>query len=216
MTAELPSLRAVLERAAAGTAPLDEGRVAVAPPERGPVDAVLGFTGAHVVAAPVPSAEVDEALDTGDLGAPLKAPFLVWLARRIGAVAIGSLDVVLAAPSAPSAPPAALVARDDLHSHPRVARALRYRTDVRVLTDSEQRGVVVLGRGLAGRLEVAFEVDAAHRGRGVGRSLAAGAAAMSRDEPLFAQTAPGNAASLRVLLAAGFAPIGSEVLLLRR
>jgi RimJ/RimL family protein N-acetyltransferase len=31
-------------------------------------------------------------------------------------------------------------------------------------------------------------------------------------EPLFAQVAPGNAASLRVVEAAGFRPIGAEVL----
>jgi len=34
----------------------------------------------------------------------------------------------------------------------------------------------------------------------------------SSGEPLFAQVAPGNAASLRAFLAAGFVPIGAEVL----
>jgi hypothetical protein len=34
-------------------------------------------------------------------------------------------------------------------------------------------------------------------------------------EPLFAQVTPGNAASLRAFLAAGYRPIGSEVLFLR-
>ena len=31
-------------------------------------------------------------------------------------------------------------------------------------------------------------------------------------EAIFAQTSPGNAASLRALLAAGFVPLGSEVI----
>jgi len=31
-------------------------------------------------------------------------------------------------------------------------------------------------------------------------------------EPVFMQTAPGNAASLRALLAAGYSPVGSEIL----
>ncbi|HXM55375.1 MAG TPA: hypothetical protein VOB72_08295, partial [Candidatus Dormibacteraeota bacterium] len=35
-------------------------------------------------------------------------------------------------------------------------------------------------------------------------------------EPVFVQVSPGNAASLRVVLAAGYRPIGSEVLLPRR
>jgi hypothetical protein len=35
-----------------------------------------------------------------------------------------------------------------------------------------------------------------------------------RDEPLFAQVTPGNIASVRPLLAAGYTPIASEVLLL--
>jgi hypothetical protein len=34
-----------------------------------------------------------------------------------------------------------------------------------------------------------------------------------RDEPLFAQVTPGNVASVRALLAAGYTPIASEVLL---
>ena len=35
-------------------------------------------------------------------------------------------------------------------------------------------------------------------------------------EHLFAQVAPGNVASLRAFLAAGYRPIGAEVLFLRR
>ena len=85
-----------------------------------------------------------------------------------------------------------------------------------VWTGPDGAGVLVLGRGLAGRREVAFEVDPARRNRGLGRLLAeAGRCLTPRGEPLFAQVAPGNAASLRVVEAAGFRPIGAEVLFRR-
>lgn len=73
--------------------------------------------------------------------------------------------------------------------------------------------VVTLGTGLAGRRELAFEVDPDGRGRGAGRAaLLEARRLLSPEEFLFAQTAPGNAASLRALLAAGFTPVGGEVL----
>jgi GNAT superfamily N-acetyltransferase len=102
----------------------------------------------------------------------------------------------------------------DPGAHPRVRRALGVRRDVRVFEDPAARGLVVLGRGLAGRLELAVEVEPIHRGHGLGRALTAGAlAAAAPGEPVFAQVAPANAASLRALLGAGFVPVGAEVLL---
>lgn len=72
---------------------------------------------------------------------------------------------------------------------------------------------MALGRGLAGRMEISLEVDPAHRGQGLGRRAIASASALAPpDEPLFAQVSPGNVASLRSFLAAGFRPIGAEVL----
>jgi hypothetical protein len=44
--------------------------------------------------------------------------------------------------------------------------------------------------------------------------LAAARALIPPGEPVFGQVAPGNARSLRAVLAAGFKPIGSEVLFL--
>jgi len=112
--------------------------------------------------------------------------------------------------------PVELVARDDLHDHPRVARSKRFRDDLRVFSDREGAGVVMLGRGLAGRAEVSIEVDPAHRDRGLGRMMAAAARRLiAQDEPLFAQVSPGNVASVRAFLAAGYRPIGSEVLFLK-
>ncbi|MGH9244157.1 MAG: GNAT family N-acetyltransferase, partial [Acidimicrobiales bacterium] len=53
----------------------------------------------------------------------------------------------------------------------------------------------------------------AARGRGLARRLAAAATTLiPPGEPLFAQVAPANTASLRALLAAGYSPIGAEVL----
>jgi RimJ/RimL family protein N-acetyltransferase len=59
--------------------------------------------------------------------------------------------------------------------------------------------------------------DPAHRGRGLGRMVAAAASRLvPDDEALFAQCSPGNVASLRALLAAGYRPIAAECLFLRR
>jgi GNAT superfamily N-acetyltransferase len=119
------------------------------------------------------------------------------------------------APALPGPPPAGLdlplvPARD--RAHPRIARALRHRDGVRAWT--VPGGTVLTGRGVAGRWEVAVEVEPGARGSGLGRRLALAARHLVPDgEPLWAQVAPGNAASVRALLAAGFVPMGAEALL---
>jgi GNAT superfamily N-acetyltransferase len=186
--------------------------VRVIPSVEGAAAAVCAFTFHTVIAVDVAVKSVHAQLPEGDIGAPLQAPFLQWLARKVGRPA-GVLDVVLLAARRLPAPRVDLVERDDLDDHPRVRRASRYRTDCRVFADGHGRGIVVVGRGVAGRWEVAFEVDEAHRDRGVGRALAAAARELvPSGEPLFAQVAPGNASSLRAVLAAGYVPVGSEVL----
>ena len=73
---------------------------------------------------------------------------------------------------------------------------------------------MLLGQGVAGRWETAIEVDADRRERGLGRALARAARHLVPEgEPLWAQVAPANAASVRAFLAAGFTPVGAEVLL---
>jgi GNAT superfamily N-acetyltransferase len=202
----------LLEDAAGGVLPAADGVVEVWPAPDGPVDAVLAFTAHHVVAAGVDPDLVAARLPEGDLGAPMSPGFLGWLGERLGSHP-GSLDVVLAAPGVGGDPPLDLRAVEDPGRHPRAVRARRYRRDLRVWTDPEGAGVLVLGRGLAGRREVSFEVDPARRDRGLGRLLVAAARHLTpAGEPLFAQVAPGNAASLRVVVAAGFRPIGAEVL----
>jgi GNAT superfamily N-acetyltransferase len=202
----------LLRDAAMGDPPPADGVVEVWPAPPGAVDAVLAFTAHHVVAAAVDPDLVAARLPEGDLGAPMSPGFLGWLGERLGSHP-GSLDVVLAAGGLGGAPPMELRDGVDPERHPRVARALRYRADLRSWTDPEGVGVLVLGRGLAGRREVAFEVDPAARGRGLGRLLVTAARHLTPPgEPLFAQVTPGNAASLRVVEAAGFRPIGAEVL----
>jgi GNAT superfamily N-acetyltransferase len=202
----------LLRDAATGSPPAADGLVEVWPPPPGAADAVLAFTAHHVVAARVDPDLVAARLPDGDLGAPMGAGFLSWLGERLGSQP-GSLDVVLAAAGLGGTPPLELRAGVDPGRHPRVARALRYRDELAVWTDPEGLGVLVLGRGLAGRREVAFEVDPVARNRGLGRLLVAAARHLTPPgEPLFAQVAPGNAASLRVVGAAGFRPIGAEVL----
>jgi GNAT superfamily N-acetyltransferase len=198
--------------AAGGAPPPADGVVEVWAAPTGPVDAVLAFTAHHVVAAAVDPDLVAARLPDGDLSAPMGPAFLGWLGDRLGSRP-GSLDVVLAAGGLGGSPPLELTPGVDLDRHEPVVRALRYRSDLQVWTAEGDAGVLVLGRGLAGRREVAFEVDPARRNRGLGRSLVAAARHLTPPgEPLFAQVAPGNAASLRVVEVAGFRPIGAEVL----
>ena len=171
---------------------------------------MLAFTGHHAVATDVPEPWIRGRLDPDDLGSPTKAGFLDALGRKVGGRP-GSLDVVLVA-SAVSTGSSALQ-RVEPTRHPRAERALQYRTDVRVYERDDGAGVLILGRGLAGRWEAAIEVDPRYAGRGIGRELCRAARSLCPDrEPVWAQVAAGNAASLRTVLAAGFVPVGSEVL----
>jgi GNAT superfamily N-acetyltransferase len=202
-------LAALVEEAARGRFPAADGALEVLPPPPGAAMAVVAFTAHHVIAAAVEPAWVRAQLPGDDLSAPMGARFLVALGDRIGRQA-GSLDVVLAAPGL--AGEAELV-EVDAADHPRVVRAHRYRRDVRVFAAGAGAAVVVVGHGLAGRTEVAIEVDPAARGAGLGvRTLAGARRLFGEDEVVFAQVAPGNAASLRAFLRAGFEPIGCEVL----
>ena len=202
-------LAGILAEAARGRPPPADGTVVVTGPPPGRASAVVAFTAHHVIAAAVGDGAARARLPEGDLGAPMGAEFLMWLGGRIGATP-GTLDVVLAATGTGDG---AALPPIDAAPHPRVGRAVRYRDDVAVFGSDD--GIVVLGRGLAGRREVAVDGAPEHRGRGAGRRLAAAARALTpAGEPLFAQVAPGNAASVRAFLAAGYRPIGAEVLFL--
>ena len=178
----------------------------------GPRHCVIGFTAHHVIAAEIDESTIRQRLDPDDLSAPMSAGFLLFLAGWLGANP-GTLDLVFVAP--PAEEQFELWRRDDLDEHPRVRRAGRYRPELAVYADREHGepdGVLIIGRGLAGRWEMAYEVAPRARGRGLGRALAASAGRFVDGEPLFAQVAPGNTASVRACIAAGYRPIGAEVL----
>jgi len=206
-------LLALLHAAAHGVFPPQDGRTEVLPAVVGAPVAVLSFTAHHVVAADLPEDEVLRRVDPADLKGPLAPAVLTWLALRTELYA-GSLDVLMAwAPE--RAPAVDIDVREvDPGDAPRVDRARRWRRELRGFEDAAGAGQVLLGRGLAGRLELSVEVDPERRVRGLARRLSAAAlAAAAPDEPVYAQVAAPNAASLRALTAAGFAAIGAEVLL---
>jgi hypothetical protein len=197
-----PLLTALLE-AAEGRFPPVDGQVEVVP-AAGRNEAVLAFTGHALVATALPPAEV-LAQGPDGFGGALAPDFLRHLAGPGGWV--DSIDAVLVAPGTGGG---GLPARPDLLDHPRVAFARQLRDDVAVHGD--ERGLVTLARGLAGRLEVSVEVPAERRARGQGRGLIVEALALApAGRPVFAAVAPGNAASLRAFLAAGFVPLGAQV-----
>lgn len=198
----------LLDQLAAGDAPPADRSVTVVPAPEGARALVVGGTAWHVVAADVDPAWAAGAVAGNPLTSPLGARFLAALADRVG-VEPGVLDAVLVAPSEPAAPGLELLPAEV--DHPRVRRALRHRRDVRVRATPDGAGLLVLGRGVAGRWEVAVEVEPA--ARGLGTALAAAAPAFVPDAaPLWAQVAPANTASLRAFLAAGWRPDGAEVL----
>jgi hypothetical protein len=96
---------------------------------------------------------------------------------------IDSLDILMAArgTGSPGVPPV-LVSRPDL----------------------------AISEGIAGLTELSFELEPGQRGQGGGATLARDAlSAIPAGQIALAAVAPGNAASLRALLAASFAPLGS-------
>jgi GNAT superfamily N-acetyltransferase len=173
---------------------------------------VLSFPGRIVVAADLDERWVRDQVPDGDLSAPMNPPFLHALEQKLGR-RVNCLDGLYLAPPSTGAPELPMREVDDL-DHPRVRRARRYRPELRIWTTDG--GVVVVGRGVAGRWESAIEVDPAYRGRGLGRALASAARHLGGEErPLWAQISPGNAASVRAFLAAGYRPVGAEALLVR-
>jgi hypothetical protein len=205
-------LTRILRAAADGTLPPPDGEVEVVPAPPGPFDAIVSFTAHLVIAAGVPKTDVHRHLAPGDTSNWMHPSFLMWLGDRLGSRP-GSNDLVLAARGVDETSDLELCLATELGGHPRVREASRHRTDVRVYTEPDGLGVLVIGRGLAGRWEFAFEVEPEGRNRGLGRRLALAArGCVPEGEPLFGQVPPGNAASVRSVLAAGFRPVGSEVL----
>ena len=108
-----------------------------------------------------------------------------------------------------------LVRRPDLDDHPRVefARSLRDGVHAFGLADSDDV-VVALGTGIGGLSEIGFEVAPGARNKGLARqALQAATTLVPEGLPLVASVAPGNVASVRVLLDSYFEIVGSHQLI---
>jgi hypothetical protein len=166
---------------------------------------VATFTAHAYVCTDAPEALAGLALD--GYGGALHPRVLLALAGPGGTV--GVTDVTLVARGRGGG---TLPERGDLDEHPRVRYARDQRDDVRVHGDG--RGLVTLAAGLAGRRELSVELTGSAPGRGAGRGLVADALGLvAAGEPVFAAVSPGNARSLRAFLAAGFVPVGGEVVI---
>jgi hypothetical protein len=184
--------------------PLD-GRVEVLTPMAGDHHGVVEFTGHAVVLTDHrPGDVISQGAD--GFGGASHPDVVRWLAGPDGW--IGSHDVVLAARGTGGG---SLPESTELDDHPRVVRSRAHRRDVHVHADAT--GVVTIGRGLVDRRELSVEVfsDAAVHGRGR-RLITEGLALVEAGDLVWAQVAPGNAASLRAFLSCGFVPIGAETL----
>ncbi|WP_031073626.1 N-acetyltransferase [Streptomyces sp. NRRL S-118] len=201
----------ILAAAARGVFPPPDGSVRVVP-QPSPRDAgVLAFTAHSVVFLDEDPRWVRQELAataSDALSAAMNPAFLAAVMARTGR-SMNTIDLLTVAPALPGAPQLALREITD-PDHPRVARAWKFRDDLRVW--AADGGVVVLGRGVAGRWEAAVEVDEAARGGGLGRALAVAARHLVPDAVVWAQQSPGNARSVRAFQAAGYRPVGSEAL----
>ncbi len=203
-------LAEMLADAAHGRFPPFDGLVEVVPSPGPPCDALCAFTGHFVLAANVDPRDVASRWPAGALTVPFSPASLVGLADRIGRVPL-THDAVLVAIGDGLGPPPWL-RRNDGFAHPRVHEASQFRSIESVWTTDDE-GLVIVGQGLCKRWEVGYEVGTSRRSSGLGRRLAAAARGLvPAGEPLWAQVAPGNAASMRSTLAAGFVPVGAEVL----
>jgi hypothetical protein len=202
-------LAVALDSAGRGDFPKADGAIEVLPPPPGRAMAVVAFTAHYMIASSAPADWIGAQLPSDDHPAPMSPRFLTALGEKLGRDDDG-VDLLLAARG--------LQGRTTLRettseAYPRVTRANAHRDHVRVFTDPTGAATIILGRGLANRTEVAIEIDPNRRNQGIARqALTEARRIIGAGQLLFAQTAPGNAASIRTLLTAGFQPIGSEVL----
>ncbi|MEV7195266.1 GNAT family N-acetyltransferase [Streptomyces sp. NPDC093510] len=209
------TLGSILDAAARGGFPPPDGTVTVVPQPSHRDAGVIAFTAHSVVFTDEDPGWVRStlaALDCDPLAVTMSARFHSAFLDRTGRLT-DTIDLLTVAPALPGAPDPRLELRElDGRDHPRVARARKRRDDVRVWS-AAGGGVLVIGRGVAGRWETAIEVEEGVRHRGLGRALAGAARHLVPDGDLvWAQQSPGNARSVRAFQAAGYRPVGSEAL----
>ncbi len=202
-------LLGVLEAAAEGHPPPVDGGVTFLPELAGGNRSIVALTGhAFLCTGQAPGDFADLELD--GFGAALDPRAILRLADG---GRIGVNDVILTIEGTGGGidlPPT-----DIWDDHHRVAHAVAMRSDVRVYGDPS--GFVTIAKGLAGRNELSIEITDPGAVPGLGRRLLERArGAVEPGTWLFAAVSPGNARSLRSFLAAGFTPIGSEVIIDRR
>jgi GNAT superfamily N-acetyltransferase len=208
------TLRDILDAAARGVFPPPDGATTVVRPHSPRDTGVLAFTAHSVVFTDEDEGWVRAALgalDCDPLATAMNPRFLAALMERTGR-SNDTVDVLSVAAPLPGPAALALTEIDGL-AHPRLTGARRRRDGVRAW--AADGGILVLGRGVGGRLEAAVEVDEGVRHRGLGRALASAARHLA-GEPVWAQVAAGNARSARAFQAAGYRPVGAEALFLPR
>ncbi|MFI9582404.1 GNAT family N-acetyltransferase [Streptomyces sp. NPDC052236] len=206
------ALAGILAAAARGEFPPQDGGVTVIGQPHTRDAGVVAFTAHSVIFTDEDPEWIRSELaatDSDRLAAAMNPLFLAALLARTGR-SMSTIDMVTVAGALPGDPDLELREIED-PEHPRVARALKYRDGVRVW--AADGGVLILGRGVAGRWEAAIEVDEDARGRGLGLRLALAARHLVEDSVVWSQQPPGNARSVRTFQAAGFRPVGSEALL---
>ncbi|MBA3523036.1 MAG: hypothetical protein H0T85_00470 [Geodermatophilaceae bacterium] len=195
----------VLLDAAAGRFPRVDGGVDLLPPLPGRLAAVVSMTGHAFIATHRAAAAFTDLVPDG-YGRSLLPAVLHRLAGDGGDV--GVLDVTLVHPGRGGGAQL-LRRRVDLDGHPRVQHARALRRGVVVYAD--ERAVLTLARGLAGRTELSIEAFPGQSG--ARRSIDDALGLVDAGTPVFAAVAPGNARSLRAFLAVGFTVLGSEVII---
>lgn len=212
-TGDVAELADLMRAVADGEPPPANGGLTVVPPPDDRSVGVLAFSGHTVVSAHLADDWVRTWAVADDLAAPLRPAALTALAGITGRTP-DNLDLVLVAPTTGRSNGMELSELAEFFEplHPRLARALAQRIGVRAWHCPG--GLLTLGRGVAGRWEVSAEVEPALRGFGLGRGLfTAARGLLPAGDHVWAQVAPGNAAAVRAALAAGFRPVGAEVLL---
>lgn len=211
-------LSTVVRAALAGRFPPADGRVERLPAWRPALEAVVSLTGHGFLCLGDGRAVPDEVAElAADGRGGLSDPRVVTAlaGAHVGRHDIDSLDVLLmAAGTSDAAAGHRLVARSERTGHPRIDFARRLRDDVRAYVPAQQTGdddvLVILATGLAGLTEMSVEVAASRQGAGAAtNAIRAALSEVPPGEPVVAMVAPGNAASLRAFLRAGFTPIGS-------